>query len=826
MFGKFAAGIKRAGKGSHGSKYKIDVQVTQLENLPAYVKKVRVVWSRSAKVQMTDFKDARGSVALFKQTLTQVTTVYKDKSGKPEEKEYEFKIQAQGKSATDAPITIGKAPLDLAKYCTDQTSSQNAMLPITFKVGGTTTGYLKMTITSVYIADADDGVTEVSGMTGLTSEQGIRAEQDLDGFADDDHAVLSKRASRGRRNGGSTLGPGEGPGTSSAGKPAAGDAPLRPGKKALPPTAEEDGSDGDEAPAAKPKAPARKPLPLSNIEEEDDEDDNLASKRSARPPPRKAPPKKWEDDDDVSPISSDASESEKLKPGKQPASREPEESFDDMRASLLSSKKTKPAAAAPPKADSGRSGAGPSAPPPPASKAKPAPPPRKIDDDEDEDALRSDLFSAKPRAAPPPPVRTAAAAAAVPAAKSKAKPSPQPPVDDDDEDEDDRPSTSAPAAAKRPAPKPSAPAAWGHAEDEPEPKAGLSTAARAPLSGKSGGGSVELDQLRQRVVQLEAQLVDEQAAKTDLDKKLKKYADKITDLEDQLAEADIAELFTQMSAMEAQYKAEIKDLMDKHLAEVGELEERHRAEMEALQQQLDEGGTGRGARTRGGVSAAELQQREAEVAARTTKLEAQQAAAEAKLAEANKMIDDSLLVATKRQQENKALQEEIAKLKKQLADTSDWDTQHAVAAATAASAGAAGARGFDDEELDELRAKVSELQGENRRLQAMVSHAGAGRCLGSLGLSCLKAGRFPCASSSGIGRVARKGPVRWRAVGCGLCVLHMPVHCTRQNSGSPCLLLSWQPTRLCTECTSVAAAAPSHYKSFSCQQPYAAPSRT
>ena len=98
------------------------------------------------------------------------------------EQEYEFKIQAQGKSATDAPITIGKAPLDIAKYCTDQTSSQNAMLPITFKVGGTTTGYLKMTITSVYIADADgDGLTEVSGMTGLTSEQGIRAEQDLDG---------------------------------------------------------------------------------------------------------------------------------------------------------------------------------------------------------------------------------------------------------------------------------------------------------------------------------------------------------------------------------------------------------------------------------------------------------------------------------------------------------------------------------------------------------------------------------------------------------------------------------------------------------------------
>lgn len=61
MFGKFAAGLKRAGKGSHGQRFKIDVQINQLENLPSAVKKVRVVWARSAKVQLTDYKDVRGS---------------------------------------------------------------------------------------------------------------------------------------------------------------------------------------------------------------------------------------------------------------------------------------------------------------------------------------------------------------------------------------------------------------------------------------------------------------------------------------------------------------------------------------------------------------------------------------------------------------------------------------------------------------------------------------------------------------------------------------------------------------------------------------------
>lgn len=91
-------------------------------------------------------------------------------------------MQAQGKSTSDPPTTIGKATLDLAKYCSEQTTTQNAMLPITFKVGGTTTGYLKMTVTAVFLADADgDGLTEVSGMTGMTSEQGSGREQDLDG---------------------------------------------------------------------------------------------------------------------------------------------------------------------------------------------------------------------------------------------------------------------------------------------------------------------------------------------------------------------------------------------------------------------------------------------------------------------------------------------------------------------------------------------------------------------------------------------------------------------------------------------------------------------
>jgi hypothetical protein len=72
--------------------------------------------------------------------------------------------------------------MDMAKYCKEETTTQPAMLPIPFKVGGSTTGYLKMTITTIFLGDSnEDGLTEVSGLTGLTSDHGSVREQDLEG---------------------------------------------------------------------------------------------------------------------------------------------------------------------------------------------------------------------------------------------------------------------------------------------------------------------------------------------------------------------------------------------------------------------------------------------------------------------------------------------------------------------------------------------------------------------------------------------------------------------------------------------------------------------
>jgi hypothetical protein len=55
--------LGRALGGGKGSiRVKVDLQVVQVERLPAVVRKCRVVWQRGAKLLMTATKDVRGGV--------------------------------------------------------------------------------------------------------------------------------------------------------------------------------------------------------------------------------------------------------------------------------------------------------------------------------------------------------------------------------------------------------------------------------------------------------------------------------------------------------------------------------------------------------------------------------------------------------------------------------------------------------------------------------------------------------------------------------------------------------------------------------------------
>lgn len=79
-------------------------------------------------------------------------------------------------------MTVGKATVNLARYVGDETNTQKDVLPVAVKVGHSTTGYVKFTITATHLGEGgDDGMTEVSGLTGLTSEGGGVPDQDLDG---------------------------------------------------------------------------------------------------------------------------------------------------------------------------------------------------------------------------------------------------------------------------------------------------------------------------------------------------------------------------------------------------------------------------------------------------------------------------------------------------------------------------------------------------------------------------------------------------------------------------------------------------------------------
>ncbi len=96
--------------------------------------------------------------------------------------EYNFKVQVPGKGGDDKMITVGKADVDLSKFVVFEGKAQPKMIPIMFKVGATTTGYLKVVVTTELLQAGvdDDGMTEVSGMTGLTSTMDM-VEQDLSG---------------------------------------------------------------------------------------------------------------------------------------------------------------------------------------------------------------------------------------------------------------------------------------------------------------------------------------------------------------------------------------------------------------------------------------------------------------------------------------------------------------------------------------------------------------------------------------------------------------------------------------------------------------------
>lgn len=96
--------------------------------------------------------------------------------------EYKFQVQVPAKGDEAKLMTVGKADIDLSFFVLALGQPQNKLIPIMFKVGTASTGYLKVIITAELVTGDldDDGLTEISGMTGLnhlTEEQDLSGEQ-------------------------------------------------------------------------------------------------------------------------------------------------------------------------------------------------------------------------------------------------------------------------------------------------------------------------------------------------------------------------------------------------------------------------------------------------------------------------------------------------------------------------------------------------------------------------------------------------------------------------------------------------------------------------
>jgi hypothetical protein len=70
MLARLSRGLAPKGAGAKSAlKFRFEVQVDKLENLPSAVKRCRVVWSRGSKLQMTAMQDVRGGALLARSRL-------------------------------------------------------------------------------------------------------------------------------------------------------------------------------------------------------------------------------------------------------------------------------------------------------------------------------------------------------------------------------------------------------------------------------------------------------------------------------------------------------------------------------------------------------------------------------------------------------------------------------------------------------------------------------------------------------------------------------------------------------------------------------------
>ncbi|CAL8465261.1 g4796 [Coccomyxa elongata] len=181
--GRRLADAKQRFKGRQPLRFQLELTPYFADGIPSHIKRASFLWQRGPKLQYTSFSDtSTDGTVHWGDALTQTSTLYR--SGNTfAQKEYSFKLQGvKGEGKDERPRTFAKAQIDLAAYCSCESSGTRDLIVELSPQGrvhvGVVTTWLKNS------TPEQDSLTDLSylsiGPSGPSST--LAGDQDLAGF--------------------------------------------------------------------------------------------------------------------------------------------------------------------------------------------------------------------------------------------------------------------------------------------------------------------------------------------------------------------------------------------------------------------------------------------------------------------------------------------------------------------------------------------------------------------------------------------------------------------------------------------------------------------
>ncbi|KAK9903423.1 hypothetical protein WJX75_005200 [Coccomyxa subellipsoidea] len=187
-------------KGRQPLRFQLELIPYFAEGVPSNIKKASFLWQRGPKLQVTDLVEkATDGIVHWDQVLKQTSTMYRDGNDFAQ-KEYSFKLQGvKGEGKDEKPTTFAKTQIDLAAYCSCETSGTRELI-----VELRPSGRLHVGVVATWLknsAPEQDSLTDLSylslGPSGPSST--LTGDQDLSGFDENSTALKALHGSPQKR---------------------------------------------------------------------------------------------------------------------------------------------------------------------------------------------------------------------------------------------------------------------------------------------------------------------------------------------------------------------------------------------------------------------------------------------------------------------------------------------------------------------------------------------------------------------------------------------------------------------------------------------------